>query len=100
MNREINEEVIKMRAQLLRRLKALEQRVTPEAELLPRLPQWYLRAWEAHLGVPVDEYGQPNFAAINRDQTEQRVAADSIPAETQERRSPDVAGLSEALRFD
>jgi hypothetical protein len=89
-----------MLAGILRRIRALEQRsATSEAEQLPRLPQWLLKGWEAQ-GIPMDEFGQPNFAAIKRNRVEERAAADPIPAETEEGRSPDVAVPSEALRFD
>jgi hypothetical protein len=75
-----------MRAELLRRLKVLEQRsATSEAEQLPGLPLWYLRALEAHLGFPVDEYGRPKFVAVKRGSSRAaRVAADSSPAGTEE----------------
>lgn len=71
-----------MRAELLRRLKALEQRsATGAADQLPRLPQWLLKGWEAQ-GVPMNEFGQPDLAALKRNRSEQRPAADSVPAGT------------------
>jgi hypothetical protein len=71
--------------EILRRIRSLEQRVLPsEAERLPRLPEWWLREWEAHLAVPVHEYGLPKFAAVRRDQAEQRPAADFVPGGTEE----------------
>jgi hypothetical protein len=91
-----------MRGAIIRRICALEQRVLPsEAEQLPRLPEWLLKGWEAHLGVPVNDYGRPEFAAIKPDQAEQRAAPDSIPAGMEEGRSPDVTLASKTvLRFD
>jgi hypothetical protein len=84
---------------ILRRIRALEQRsATSEAEQLPRLPQWLLKGWQAQ-GVPMDEFGQPDLAALKR--KEQRAAADSSRSGTEESRSPDVAVPSKtALRFD
>ena len=80
-----------MLAGILRRIRSLEQRaLASKVERLPRPPIWWLTKWEQHLGVPVDEYGQPKFAAIQGNQAEQRAAADSISAGPEERRSPDV----------
>ena len=87
---------------ILRRIRSLEQRVLPsEAERLPGLPPWWLTEWEAHLGVPVDDYGRPKFAAIKRDEADQRPVADSVATETEESPGLDVAAPSKtALRFD
>jgi hypothetical protein len=58
-----------MLAGILRRIRSLEQRaLASKVERLPRPPIWWLTKWEQHLGVPVDEYGQPKFAPIKRNQ--------------------------------
>jgi hypothetical protein len=84
---------------ILRRIRNLEQRsATSEAEQLPRLPQWLLKGWEAQ-GIPMDEFGQPDLAALKR--KEQRAASDSIPAGMEQGRSPHLPVPDDtALRFD
>jgi hypothetical protein len=52
---------------ILRRIRSLNQRVLPsEAGPLPKLPLWHLQALEAHLGIPVDDFGRANSAAVRK----------------------------------
>jgi hypothetical protein len=74
-----------MRGEIIRRIRALEQQsATREAERLPSLPLWYRQALEAHLGVPVDEYGRLDSAGVRR-KRELKGLTDDSP-------SADVAG--------
>jgi hypothetical protein len=52
-------------------------------------PHWLLESW-AEQGVPIDEFGRPDYAAMERIGTEQRAAAESIKARTEESQSPDL----------
>jgi len=61
---------------ILRRIQALEERVLPN-ERLPALPLWYIRALEAHLGVPVDGYGRADSVATRRMRELQGLTDDS-----------------------
>jgi len=88
-----------MRA-IVKRVRNLERRMAPaETELIPRLPEWLLKGWEAQ-GVPIHD-GRPDYAAIERIGAQKCAAADSISAGREKSRSPDFTLASKtALRFD
>jgi hypothetical protein len=90
-----------MRSGILRRIRALEQQMaTADAVPFLKLPDWLLKSWEEQ-GVPIDEFGRPDYVAIERIGAEQRAAAESIKPGTEESRSPDLTlAIKAGSRFD
>jgi hypothetical protein len=65
-----------------------------------RFPDWLLKSWEEQ-GVPIDEFGRPDYAAMERIGAEQRAGTESIKAGTEESRSPDLTlAVKAGSRFD
>jgi hypothetical protein len=90
-----------MRLAVLQRLRALEQRLAPrDGERTFRFPDWLLNSWKEQ-GVPIDEFGRPDYGAMERIGAEQRAAAGSIKAGTETSRAPDLTqAIKAGSRFD